>query len=127
MCVELVVAQLDRLVHRVPALVPGGPGFVQGAECFPACLGGLSRLVPEGSLDRGSFLQAGDGTLDALRSDGLPFGGVAVQQRGARPPGQDESQLPAEVNYVAERLLSLPRSYRHVQLALTLLGSAARG
>src|SRR5690348_15100511 len=50
MGVELVVAQLDRLVQRVPALVPGGPGFVQGAECFPACLGGLSRLVPEGSL-----------------------------------------------------------------------------
>src|SRR4051794_35465390 len=32
MGVELVVAQLDRLVQRVPALVPGGPGFVQGAE-----------------------------------------------------------------------------------------------
>jgi Penicillinase repressor len=30
------------------------------------------------------------------------------------------------MNYVAERLLSLPRSYLHVRLALTLLGSAAR-
>src|SRR6185369_3181652 len=46
MGVELVVAQLDRLAQRVPALVPGGPGFVQGAERFPACLGGLGRLVP---------------------------------------------------------------------------------
>src|SRR5437763_228595 len=97
MGVELVVAQLDRLAQRGPALVPGGPGFVQGAERLPACLGGLGRLVPEGSLDRGALLQAGDGALDALRPDRLPFRGVAVQQRGARPPGQDQSQLPAEV------------------------------
>src|ERR1700730_3248316 len=40
--VELVVAQLDRLAQRVPALVPGWPGFIQGAECFPAGFGGLS-------------------------------------------------------------------------------------
>src|ERR1700726_332108 len=40
--VELVVAQLDRLGQRVPALVPGWPGFIQGAECFPAGFGGLS-------------------------------------------------------------------------------------
>src|SRR5580704_17156125 len=46
--VELVVAQLDRLVQGVPALVPGWLGFVEGVECRPACLGGLSRLVPEG-------------------------------------------------------------------------------
>src|SRR2546429_1430003 len=64
MGVELVVAQLDRRVQRVPALVPGRAWLVQRAERFPACLGGLGRLVPEGSLDRGAFLQAGDGALD---------------------------------------------------------------
>src|SRR4029077_14569512 len=69
--VELVVAQLDRLVQRVPALVPGRAWLVQGAEGFPAGLGGLGRLVPEGSLDRCAFLQAGDGALDALRPDRL--------------------------------------------------------
>ena len=97
MGVELVVAQLDRLVQRVPALVAGWPGFIQGVERLPAGFGGLGRLEAEGGLDRGSFLQAGDGALDALRPDRLSFGGVAVQQRGARPPGQDEGQLPAEV------------------------------
>src|SRR5208282_669761 len=39
MGVELVVAQLDRLVQRVPALVPGWPWLVQGVEGLPACLG----------------------------------------------------------------------------------------
>src|SRR5947208_7696006 len=102
MGVELVVAQLDRLAQRVPALVPGGPGFVQGAERLPACLGGLGRLVPEGSLDRGALLQAGDGALDALRPDRLPLRGVAVQQPGAGPPGQDQGQLPAEVVRVGD-------------------------
>ncbi len=97
MGVELVVAQLDRLVQRIPALVAGWAGLVQRVECFPACFGRLCRLVPEGSLDRGPFLQAGDGALDTLRPDGLSFRGVAVQQGGARPPGQDQSQLPAEV------------------------------
>src|SRR5580693_2877998 len=97
MGVELVVAQLDRLVQRVPALVAGWPGFIQGVEGFPAGFGGLGRLVPEGGLDRGSFLEAGNGALDALRPDGLSFGGVAVQQRGARPAGQHEGELPAEV------------------------------
>src|SRR5580693_4194334 len=95
--VELVVTQLDRLVQRVPALVAGWPGFIQGVECRPAGFGGLGRLEAEGGLDRGSFLQAGDGPLDALRPDRLSFRRVAVQQGGARPPGQDEGQLPAEV------------------------------
>ena len=83
MGVELVVAQLDRLAQRVPALVPGWPWLLQGAERFPARLGGLSRLVPEGGLDRGSFLQAGDGALHALHPDRLSFRRVAVQQGGA--------------------------------------------
>src|ERR1700749_5337342 len=33
--VELVVAQLDRLAQRVPAVVPGRPGLVEGAERLP--------------------------------------------------------------------------------------------
>src|SRR5438309_6185988 len=86
--VELVVTQLDRLAQRIPALVPRWPGFVQRVQCFKAFIGGLPRLVPQGSLDRGAFLQASDSTLDALRPDRLPFRRVAVQQRGARPPGQ---------------------------------------
>src|SRR5580693_3543623 len=53
--VELVVAQLDRLAQRVPALVPGRPWLVQGVEGFPARFGGLARLVPESGLDRGAF------------------------------------------------------------------------
>src|SRR5580704_1755905 len=85
--VELVVAQLDRLAQRVTALVPGRPRLVQGVQGGPARLGGLARLEPEGGLDRGAFLQAGDGALDALRPDRLAFGRVAVQQGGARPPG----------------------------------------
>src|ERR1700719_492213 len=60
MGVELVVAQLDRLVQRVPALVARWPGFIQGAERLPACFFSLSRFVAEGGLDRGSFLQTGD-------------------------------------------------------------------
>src|SRR5580698_407349 len=97
MGVELVVAQLDRLAQRVPALVPGRPWLVQGVEGFPARFGGLARLVPESGLDRGAFLQAGDGALDALRPDRLSFRRVAVKQGVARPPGQHESQLPAKV------------------------------
>src|SRR5260370_2244544 len=50
MGVELVVAQLDRLVQRVPALVAGWAGLVQRVEGLPAGFGGLSRLVPEGGL-----------------------------------------------------------------------------
>src|SRR3984957_2855594 len=64
MGVELVVAELDRLVQRVPTLVAGGAGFIQGVERLPAFFFRLSRFVAEGDLDRGSFLPAGDGALD---------------------------------------------------------------
>src|SRR4029077_6345262 len=60
------------------------------------------RIVTEGSLDRGALLQAGDGALDALRADRLSLRGVTVQQPGARPPGQDQGQLPAEVVRVGD-------------------------
>jgi hypothetical protein len=71
--VELIVAQLDRLVQRISTLIPGWPWLVQGTERFPAFFGRLGRLVTESGLDRRSFLQAGDGALDTLRPDGLSF------------------------------------------------------
>jgi hypothetical protein len=70
MGVELVVAQL-----------------VEGIECLPARFGWLAGLVPDRGLDRGSFLQAGDGALDALRPDGLPL------RRGPRRPCRTRAPL----------------------------------